>query len=169
MKIIACDPSGNWGREGMGTTGICIMVDGEVKELTELKAKDFSSEVEYWAAHEDYIQQQWPDHVRFEGYKLYNHKGMSASTQANSELQTPQLIGVLKLVCHRFKIPYSVKFASDIKTRWSEDVLVRAGILELKIKGNKKYYYWNGQLTSTHQRDSLKHALHYWRYTYEGK
>jgi hypothetical protein len=165
MKIIAFDPSGNFGREGMGTTGITVMVDGEVKELKELKAKDFSSEVEYWAAHEDYIQQEWPDHVRFEGYKLYNHKGMSASTQANSELQTPQLIGVLKLVCHRLNIPYSVKFASDIKTRWSEDVLVRSGILEQK--GNR--YYWNGQITSTHKRDSLKHALHYWRYQHEGK
>lgn len=169
MKLLALDPSGNHGKEGMGTTGIAIMVDGVVKELTELKASDFESEVEYWAAHEDYIQQEWPDHVRFEGYKLYNHKGMSASTQANSELQTPQLIGVLKLVCHRFNIPYSFKFASDVKTRWSENVLVHLGILEHQVKGNKNYYYWNGKLTSTHQRDSLKHALHYWRYTHESK
>lgn len=168
MKLLSLDPSGNWGREGMGITGVTIMVDGEVKELTEIRAKDYSSEVEYWAAHEDYIQREFPDHVRFEGYKLYNHKGMAAKTQANSELQTSQLIGVLKLVCHRLNIPYSVKFASDVKTRWSEDVLVRLGILTHERKGNKDWYYWNGKLTSTHKRDSLKHALHYNRYK-EGK
>ena len=165
MKLISLDPSGNWGKEGMGTTGICVMEDGVPKELTRISAKDFSSEVEYWAAHQDYIRKEWPDHICFEGYKLYNHRGMSAKTQANSELQTSQLIGILKLTCHRMEIPYTVAFASDVKTRWSEDVLVRLGILEQK--GNK--YYFNGKSTVTHHRDALKHALHYWRYKHESK
>jgi hypothetical protein len=39
MKLIALDPSGNWGKEGMGTTGIAIMIDGVVQELTDIKEK----------------------------------------------------------------------------------------------------------------------------------
>jgi hypothetical protein len=144
----------------MGNTGVCKMVDGEVQELTVISAKDYKSEVEYWAAHEDYIQQEWPDHVVFEGYKLYNHKGMAAKTQANSELQTSQLIGVIKLTCYRLNIPYAQQFASDVKTRWQEPILVHLGHLEAK----SGFHYFKGKKTVTHQRDALKHALHWTRY-----
>jgi hypothetical protein len=160
MKLLSFDPSGNWGKEGMGTTGFTLMEDGEIALLGEIKAKDYDSEVTYWQAHDDLITAEWPDHVIFEGYKLYNHKGKAASMQAHSELQTPQLIGVLKLACYSLKIPYSVQFASEVKTRWSESVLVNLGILEQRGKN----YYWNGERTSQHKRDSMKHALHYWRY-----
>jgi hypothetical protein len=160
MKLIAFDPSGNWGKEGMGNTGICVMEDGVVKELTVLSAKDFSSEVEYWAAHVDYILREFPDYIVMEGYKLYNHKGTEAKMQANSELQTPQLIGVLKMVCYQEDIPYSVQFASDVKTRWQEPILVHLGHLEAR----KGFHYWNGKRTVTHQRDALKHALHFTKY-----
>lgn len=160
MKLLSLDPSGNHGREGMGTTGIAIMIDGEIKELKQLSAKDFSSEVEYWAAHEDLIQQEFPDHIVFEGYKLYNHKGMAAKSQANSELQTSQLIGVLKLTCFRLNIPYSVAFASEVKTRWQEPILVHLGHLEAR----NGFYYFKGEKTVTHTRDALKHALHWNQY-----
>jgi hypothetical protein len=159
MKLLTLDISGNF-KEGKGTTGICLMVNGYVTELNTIHAGDYSSAEEYWAAHEDYILQEWPDHVVMEGYKLYNHKGMSAKTQANSDLETPQLLGVLKMTCYRLKIPYTIQYAADVKTRWSEDVLVRLGILEKK--GTK--YYWNGESTVTHKRDALKHALHWTRY-----
>jgi hypothetical protein len=160
MKLIAFDPSGNWGKEGMGNTGICVMADGVVKELTVISAKNFSSEVEYWDAHVDYICQEHPDHVVMEGYKLYNHKGTKAEMQANSELQTPQLIGVLKSWCHHLGIPYSVQFASDVKSRWQEPILVHLGYLEAE----NGFHYWNGKRTVTHQRDALKHALHFTKY-----
>jgi hypothetical protein len=143
------------------------MEDGEVKELTDIKASDYRSETMYWLAHEMLIEKEKPDHVCFEGYKLYHHKGMAAKTQANSELQTPQLIGVLKMYCYRNNIPYTVAFAADVKTRWSEDVLVRLGILEHEVKGGKNYYYFNGKLAISHHRDSLKHALHWDRYKKE--
>jgi hypothetical protein len=115
-------------------------------------------------AHVEFIFKNKPDQICFEGYKLYHHKGMAAKTQANSELQTSQLIGILKYTCHVMKIPYSVAFASEVKTRWSEDVLVRLGILEHELKGGKNYYYFNGKLAISHHRDSLKHGLHWWRY-----
>ena len=160
MKIIALDISGNHGKEGYGTTGIAVMEDGEVKELTSISAKDYESEVSYWAAHEDYILHEWPDYIVFEGYRLYNHKGKEAKMQANSNLQTPQILGALKLVCFRLDIPYTVQFASEVKTRWKEDILVHLGFLEQN--GNR--YYWNGKSTVTHTRDALKHALHFDRY-----
>jgi hypothetical protein len=169
MKVIALDPSGNWGREGMGTTGICIMEDGVPKELTNIKASGYESEVAYWTAVINFTLDQLPDHVCFEGYKLYHHKGMSAKTQANSELQTPQIIGVLKYMLSTCFIPYTVQFASDVKTRWSEDVLVRLGYLTHEIKSGKNFYYFNGKSAISHHRDALKHALHYWRYKHEDK
>lgn len=164
MKLLALDPSGNHGKEGYGNTGVCIMVDGEVTKLDVISAKDFSSEVEYWAAHEDYIHREWPDHVCFEGYRLYNHKGMAAKSQANSDLPTPQLIGILKLLCYRLDIPYTIQYASDVKTRWSEDVLVHLNIIEKKVTGRGTSYYWQGQLMVSHKLDSLKHGLHWTRY-----
>jgi hypothetical protein len=168
MKLIALDPSGNF-KEGKGTTGICILEDGNVTRLDDVKASNFSSALEYW----DYIIMvlyiEKPDILVFEGYKLYNHKGMSAKTQANSELETPQLIGVLKYWCYFNAVPFVVQYASDVKTRWSEDVLVRLGYLTEKKTGRGTSYYWNDQLTVTHHRDALKHALHYWRYKHEGK
>jgi hypothetical protein len=163
VKHIAFDPSGNWGKEGMGTTGYCISTNGVPQVIGEIKASDYESEVSYWFAHKELIEGELPDHVTIEGYKLYNHKGKEAKMQANSELQTPQLIGALKLVCREYDIPYNIQFASEVKTRWSEDVLVRLGILEQK--GNR--YYWNGELTNTHKRDSLKHSNHFWRYKHE--
>lgn len=160
MRILSFDPSGNYGKEGMGTTGYAFMKDGIPEYLGEIKASNYESEVEYWAAHDDLILENLPDTIVCEGYRLYNHKGKSASMQANSELQTSQLIGAIKLVAYRMNIPIEIQYASEIKTRWSEDVLVRLGILEQK--GNR--YYFNGELTSTHKRDALKHALHYSRY-----
>lgn len=164
MKIVAMDISGNF-KEGKGKTGVCVMIDGKVMDLTMIKAENFSSVEEYWAAHEDYIQQEWPDHIVYEGYRLYNHKGQEANKQANSDLETPQLLGFLKMVAYRLNIPYHIQYASDVKTRWQEPILVHLGHLEAK----NGYHYWNGKRTATHQRDSLKHALHYWRYKHEGK
>jgi hypothetical protein len=162
MKHVAFDPSGNF-KEGKGTTGVCISIDGKQTELREIKASDYESDDAYWDAHVQLLQQEFPDHVTIEGYKLYNHKGKEAKMQANSELETPQLIGILKHWCYSLDIPYNVQFASEVKTRWSEDVLVRLGILEQK--GNR--YYWNGELTNAHKRDSLKHSNHFWRYKHE--
>jgi hypothetical protein len=160
MKILSFDPSGNKGREGEGTSGYCIMETGKGTRLGEIRAKDFNSEVEYWAAHEDLIMSEFPSQIVCEGYKLYNHRGKSASIQANSELQTSQLIGVIKLVAYRMEIPIEIQFASEIKNRWSESVLTKMHYLDQK--GDR--YYFKGELTNLHKRDALKHALHFKQY-----
>jgi hypothetical protein len=156
-KILSLDPSGNWGREGMGTTGACIMVNGEIQSLREISARDYESPERYWKAHRDFIDCVFPDYVVMEGFKLYGHKALD---QTNSELPTSQLIGIIKMVCYDLKIPLTIQFASEVKTRWSEDVLVAKGILELK----NGLYLWNGQRTNAHKRDALRHALHFSRY-----
>lgn len=159
MKILAIDPSGNF-KEGKGTSGVCDMENGEAKHLTEIKALDFSSDVAYWNRHVELIKMILPDQVVIEGYRLYNHRGMAASSQANSELETPQLIGAIKLRCYQLQIPLHVQFASEVKSRWSDDVLVNTGTLERR--GNRLYF--NDKMTNDHQRDALRHALHFWRY-----
>jgi hypothetical protein len=141
----------------MGTTGACIMEDGVITKLTEVQARAYNSEVVYWAKHRNMIEYYYPDYVVVEGFKLYGHKALD---QTNSELPTSQLIGIIKMVCYDLKIPLTIQFASEVKTRWSEDVLVAKGILELK----NGLYLWNGQRTNAHKRDALRHALHFSRY-----
>ena len=156
MNILAIDVSGNF-KEGKGTSGLCWMVDGEPEILEEIKASDYNSAEAYWFAHVKAISVNRPDAVVMEGYRLYNHKKMAASSQANSELETPQLIGVIKLTCHLKGFPLHIQYATEVKSRWSDKVLQAKGILE---PGNK----FDGKATNNHKRDALRHALHYWRY-----
>lgn len=165
--ILAFDPSGNF-KEGKGTTGYCILdADTGPIELGEIKAKYCESAEEYWNKHlivmDMLYQTKQLDAVVIEGYRLYNHRGMKASTQANSELETPQLIGLIKWKCYDLGIPCTVQYASEVKTRWSDTVLVNIGQLE-KLGGS---LYFRGTLTNNHKRDALRHALHYGRYKHE--
>lgn len=159
MILLTIDPSGNF-KEGKGTSGYAILESGVPTRLGEIKATDFGSDVKYWREHVDLIELEFPDSVVMEGYRLYNHRGMAASSQANSELETPQLIGALKLKCFQFQIPYHIQFASEVKSRWNDNVLVNTGVLERR--GNRLYF--NGKMTNDHQRDALRHGLHFWRY-----
>jgi hypothetical protein len=156
MKLLGIDPSGNH-IEGSGTTGLCRMVNGVIMNLNEIKASGFDSPEAYWMEHVDFISMGKFDAVVMEGFKLYKDK---ASTQIQSQFETPQLIGVIRMYCYEHKIPLKIQYASEVKTRWSEKVLVASNILEKR----GQHYYWNGELTNNHKRDALKHALHFWRY-----
>lgn len=164
MRIIVFDPSGNF-KEGKGTSGICFADSGRITELSQIRAKDFSETEAYWYAHIELIKNHNWDWVVIEGYRLYNHRGMKASSQSNSEFETVQLIGALKMACWMNHIPCTIQYASEVKSRWSEKVLVNSGILE---NSNGRYYF-NGLPTNTHQRDALKHALHFLRYDENAK
>lgn len=156
MKVLAIDVSGNF-KEGKGTSGFCLLEDGEPESLVDLQAKVFASAEAYWNAHLKFIRYFKPKAIVMEGYRLYNHKGMKASSQANSELETPQLIGVIKHYCWENDIDLHIQYAAEVKSRWSDKVLVAKGVLE---EGNK----FKGKATNNHKRDALRHALHYWRY-----
>lgn len=157
--ILSFDPSGNSnhdpGNEGWGTTGVAIERDGEIR-LDEVQSEKFESTLDYWSSVTDYIDVYRPDYVVIEGYKLYNHAGMSANTQSNSTLMTSQLIGAIRFLCYDLNIPLTIQFASDVKTRWSDKVLQNLGILD----GNK----FDGKATNNHKRDALRHLMHFKQY-----
>lgn len=162
MNVLAIDISGNF-KEGKGTSGFCLLEKGKPKELFELRARDYDSAEHYWSDHTVRINEYGGaglDAVVIEGYRLYNHKGMAAAAQANSELETVQLVGIIKHYCWLRELNLKVQFASEVKSRWNEPVLVALGHLELK---NNRYFF-KGSVTNDHKRDALKHALHYERY-----
>lgn len=144
----------------MGTTGIAVYENGKLS-LYEIKAKDYGSTEVYWDNVVNFIMFRLPDYIVLEGYKLYNHAGMNAQTQSNSTLMTSQLIGAIKLAAYRERVPVYIQYASDVKTRWSDEVLQAKGILEA---GNK----FKGATTNPHKRDSLRHLCHFKKYKLKG-
>lgn len=167
MNILALDISGNHisQKEGSGTTGFAYAVTEGFCSLGEIKASAFDSLERYWdeiinfstSLKEYSIDDIEWDHVVIEGYRLYNHKGSSASMQTNSTLQTSQLLGALRLALWQANIPYSIQYASEVKTRWSDAILIANGFLE---EGNK----FKGKSTNSHKRDALRHLVHFQKY-----
>jgi hypothetical protein len=154
MNIISFDPSGNFGKEGNGTTGYCIIRGNEAAELGDIKAKNYCDQMEYFEAH-----LHWLIGIQTVIYETYRLQLGKAMQQSGSSLDTPQLIGVLKYYCYE-NGKGCIGQDPSIKPRWSDDYLVRHGYLEEK---NGRYYF-KGKMTNTHQRDSLRHALHYLKY-----
>lgn len=111
----------------------------------------------YWISVVNFIKFSRPDYIVIEGYKLYNHAGMNAQTQSNSTLMTSQLIGAVRYMAACEGIPLTIQYASDVKQRWSDDVLQAKGILGA---GNR----FKGQQTNAHKRDALRHLCHFKKY-----
>ena len=155
MRILAFDPSGNF-EEGKGTTGWAFKTE-DTSKLGEIRAEDFKQVEEYWHEHVELIHRCNPTHVVIEGYRLYNHRGQAASSQANSMLETPQLIGLIKYYCWVTEIDLTIQYATQVKSRCSDDVLQNMGILD-------SYNRFNGERTNNHKRDALRHLLHFERY-----
>lgn len=161
--IIGIDPSGdhkeNKGK-GFGTTGVAILVDGNPHVLTDISAEDYPTQIEYWNAVINtvaYFAQMDNAHIVCESYKLHDFAGRSASMQAGSDMPTCQLIGVIKWEANSRGWSLSFQQPSDIKQRWSEEILVREGILTKK----GIHYLFDNVATNQHKRDALKHTLHY--------
>ena len=154
--ILAIDPSGNF-HEGKGTTGYCYLGEDGKIILGEIKAKEYESQELYWYKVLETLWLFSPKYLVYETYQLYHHKGMKAETQANSFLETPQLIGAIRMTAYRMGISSFGQSASEVKTRWSDKILQAKGYLG---KGNT----FQGQRTNDHKRDALRHALHFQRY-----
>lgn len=171
--IIAFDPSGNF-VEGKGTTGIAFMHNstGEVWKVDEIQATEFSSPEEYWDAHlvllEDFQDPFGEQEVVMEGFRLYGHK---AKTQTHSIFETPMLIGLIRHWCYMNRVPCTIQYAADVKTRWSDNVLSRKGVIsgsgEDKTFKSKRKLIASGQILNNHKTDAIRHAMHYFRYTRE--
>jgi hypothetical protein len=156
-KVLSFDPSGNY-TEGMGTSGYAVSLDGHLPhKLGDIRAEDYKTREEYWFRHKILIEQQHPDVVVIESYRLF---GSKAKEQVGSSLETPMLIGYLQMVCYEMQIPVIIQDPTT-KSRHADDVLVKAGVVEKK--GIR--YYYKGELTNLHQRDALRHNLYYLKRT----
>lgn len=155
MKMLVFDPSGNH-TEGNGTSGWAVFIDDELMDFGDIRAADYTTPEAYWLAHWELIKSLKPDAVLYETYKLQAGKAMQ---QSWSQLETPQLIGLLRSCCWMYKIKM---FDQDpkVKPRFSDEVLVNTGYAERK----GKIHYIRGRATNMHMRDAIRHGLYFRRY-----
>ena len=160
---LGIDPSGAF-KEGKGTTGWCILdnATNAVLQIGTISAKDYSTDHDYWDAHIALIkriskQYSFSFAVSIEDYILYKNHAMS---QVNSQMETVQLLGIIKHFCYTYAIPYYLRPAVAVKTRWSDDILVHKGVL---AKINKHYIIPSAptKILCDHERDSIRHAIHF--------
>lgn len=162
--ILGIDPSGNFS-EGKGITGWCLMNDkGELIETGVIKATTYNRPEEYWNGHKNMIHhfiEKYKDDmiVVIENFILYKDKAVS---QSNSQMETCRLIGLLQWYLWKRNIPYSLQRATDVKHRWSDDLLARERII-YKDNGYWRHTDSNISLSSPHVRDAFRHAIHYCR------
>lgn len=160
--ILAFDPSGSF-HEGKGTTGWAFIdSDERLLERGYIPAKDYKCPEEYWDAHLDVIHKYYNRHkgdliIVIEDYVLYRDR---SDSQTNSQMETCRLLGLLLWKCWKLEQPYTLQLASTIKNRWSDELLIREGILERR--GRDLIHVQSGySLGLIHSRDAFRHALHY--------
>lgn len=161
--ILALDPSGNY-TEGKGTTGWCLFDANKncvvITGFIEAGANECYEA--YWDKHLSLIEGMRYKAaldgaeiiVVIEDYVLYAHK---SDAQINSKMETPKLIGVIQHYCWKENVSYKMQLAAEVKTRWTDDILVHKGYLEKS--GNR--YKANGHIINRHVKDSIRHAVHF--------
>lgn len=157
---LSLDPSGNF-NEGKGTTGWCLANEGYIFKAGQVYSKDYPTQMEYWTAVIKLITDEVNEkHDNFrvvcEDYRLY---ASAAPAQINSNLETPQLIGAIKWYCFMMGVPITLQMASEVKERWSNDVLSKKGILGYD-KSNGRYRIGKIYL-GRHSLDAVRHCLHF--------
>lgn len=156
---LVLDPSGNHGKEGFGITGFAIFHGSNLVNFGDIKAADFASQELYWGSVSSLIRNCGANLVVCESYKLQPSK---AGVQSYSTLDTPQLIGYLRIFAYDRAIAFDFVNPSD-KARMADPVLESMGVLEKR--GSR--YYCNGQQTNDHMRDAIRHGFFYFRYRYK--
>lgn len=161
--LLAIDPSGSY-YEGKGTTGWCVFncKDNVVTIADTISARSFTAMAHYWDAHTNLIDRFYAKYkgklgLVIEDYILYGHK---AESQINSHMETSKLIGVLQHHCWVKNIPYTMQLASEVKNRWTDNILHHSKYIMLL----GRFYVLPLQTKtklSTHCRDAIRHAVHY--------
>ena len=174
--VLGIDPSGNF-NEGKGHTGFAVFdrQTNTIKETWTLAAKDFASAEQYFQAHWVAIMQAFQQYngwvdcsnglgekyhesmvVSIEDFILYQ---ASAKDLINSQLETPQLLGYLKMMFYEHSITWYIRPAVRVKKRWHETILEHEGYIQ-KYK-TKSYKLEHGDhALATHELDAIKHAVH---------
>ena len=165
--VVAVDPSGNF-EEGKGTTGIALFVDGDLKETSIIEASKYECAEEYWQAHIHKIDSMIARNIAMlqvfgsdlymvcESYKLQRNKAIQ---QSGSWLETPQLIGYLRVRYHNRGTPLTFQDPT-IKTRFNDSVLENMEVIEKKSRS----YFRNGEPITMHERDAIRHGMYFIRY-----
>lgn len=157
--ILALDPSGSF-YEGKGTTGWCLFDTMLMQPIRTgaLYATDYTCMEEFWEAHIKLLESfAMPYMLVIEDYLLYGNK---VDSQINSRMETPKLIGVLQHHCWLTHQSYYMQTASEVKTRWTDEILVHKGILVrtgrcFALSVNPK------EVINRHCKDAVRHATHY--------
>jgi len=157
MKILSFDPSGNF-IEGSGTTGWVLYYEDIIKTLGQIKSFDYTNQVDYWIAHLDLIKALAPDILVVEEYVLYAH---TSRAQIGSQMETVQLIGILKYFAKIHNIPIVFQSAR-IKKRFNNEILLHKNIL---TQDSQKRYYAAGMPVSQHIIDAIRHGEFYKTFT----
>ena len=161
------DPSGAF-REGKGTTGWCIL-DNRTNKLLKvgtISAKNFDTDMNYWQEHLNTIDWARKHYksiaISIEDYILYKNYALS---QVNSQLETVQLLGIIKLHCYKNNVDVFIRPAVAVKKRWSDEILLYKGVI---AKMNTHFIVPDSkQRICEHERDSIRHAMHF--NTFENK
>lgn len=169
-RILAIDPSGSY-HEGNGTTGWCLLntENNEIIDHGNIDAENFKCMEAYWDEHIKLIYDLTDEDtiVIIEDYILYATK---LDSQINSRMETPKLIGILQHYCWLEHKPYYMQLASEVKSRWTNEILIYKKIIY--AKGNKHYTdpYFKRHI-NRHCIDAIRHAIHYnsFRNKKEGK
>lgn len=165
--LLAFDPSGNYtAKEGKGTTGWAVFKGNELYNFGDIKATDHEQIEAYWYEHlcmmmsrerkASAVMGPGEFKVICESYRLQPGK---AKQQSWSSLETPQLIGCMRMTAWEKAYPFILQDPA-IKARFSDEVLVELGIAEKR----GQYYYIQGRQTNGHMRDAIRHGLYYLRY-----
>jgi hypothetical protein len=157
MLVLAIDPSGAY-YEGKGTTGWALF-DAETRTLLDygsIRASDYETVNEYYQAVSILIKPNMK--VVIEEYLLYANK---AKQQINSKMETSKLIGYLQMYCFSKGVEYTMQLAGEVVRRWSDHILVYKKVIQQGNGRLRNIYYALGRLTNEHERDAMRHAMHY--------
>lgn len=155
--ILAMDPSGNY-VEGKGITGWVLLdsVSGKIIKFGTISAENYKGSFEFWDAHINLLDglAGFQPAIVIEDYRLYHNRAVN---QINSLMETPRLIGVISYECYKRGYWTTFQTAVQVKTRWSDEILVRKGFLTT----NGHVFYLNNVLIPDHVKDAVRHAVHY--------
>jgi hypothetical protein len=157
MLVLAIDPSGSY-FEGKGTTGWALF-DAESRKLLDygnVRAADYKLVSQYYAAVSKLIKPGMK--VVIEEYLLYANK---AKQQINSKMETSKLIGYLQMYCYEHNVSYTMQLAGEVVKRWADHILVHKGVIKQKENTSRNVFCALGRITNEHERDAMRHAMHY--------
>jgi hypothetical protein len=157
MRVLCFDPSGNFSKnEGSGTTGWALFVDGQLENFGDIAAKDYRSLEFYFREHRRLIDNKNPNKIVIESFKLQPGKAMQQSWSA---METPQLIGYIRMYAHEGAVDVVFQDPKD-KVRVADPILEFMGVIEKKGRG----YTCMGKPTNLHMRDAIRHGIYYHKY-----